>query len=90
MSRLSIEVSEQQHQKIKALAALNGNRTIKEYILEKTLPDTESKGGSMTEGQALKQLETFLMPRIQEAERGDFSTLTMEEILSKAHSQYLE
>jgi hypothetical protein len=86
MSRLSIEVSEHQHQKIKALAALNG-RSIKEYILEKTLPDTAAEDENMTEEQALAQLEAFLSPRIKAAERGEFSSLTMQEILSKAHAQ---
>jgi hypothetical protein len=86
MSRLSIELSEHQHQKIKALAALNGS-SIKEYILEKTLPDGAVETTGMTEAQALSQLEAFLLPRIEAAERGELSTLTMPEILSKAHAQ---
>ena len=38
MSRLSIEVTPEQHQRLKAMAALAG-QTIKEYILERALPD---------------------------------------------------
>jgi len=35
--RLSIEVSAEQHQRLKASAALQG-KSIKDYVLEKTLP----------------------------------------------------
>lgn len=87
MSRLSIEVSEQQHQKIKALAALSGG-SIKDYILAKTLPpEAEEVNKGMTEAEALSQLEAFLAPRIQAAKDGNFSHLTMQEILKKAHSE---
>src|ERR1700758_4124476 len=89
MSRLSIEVSEHQHQKIKALAALAGT-SIKEYILEKTLPSELAEKEVMTEAQALSQLEDFLLPRIKAAENGEFSSLTTQEILKKAHSQDAE
>ena len=40
MGRLSIEISESQHQQIKAMAALRG-LSIKEYILLATLPPPE-------------------------------------------------
>jgi hypothetical protein len=39
MSRLTIEVTEQQHQRIKALAALQG-QSIKEYALQRLFPVT--------------------------------------------------
>jgi uncharacterized protein (DUF1778 family) len=41
MSRLSIEITPEQHQRLKAMAALSG-QTIKEYILERTLPPCRS------------------------------------------------
>lgn len=84
MSRLSIEVSEHDHQTIKAMAALNGV-SIKDYILKKTLPLNNDN----SEAQALMQLEEFILPRIREAESGKLSQLTMKEILAKANSQYL-
>ena len=37
MSRLSIEISPEQHNRLKAAAALHG-QSIKDYILERTLP----------------------------------------------------
>ena len=88
MGRLSIEVSEHQHQQIKAMAALKGI-SIKDYILEKTLPSKMAEDEGMTEAEALSQLEAFLVPRIEAVERGEFSSLTMQEILTKAHSQDL-
>ena len=84
MSRLSIEVSDYEHQKIKAMAALNGV-SIKDYVLTKTLPSNDSTG----EAQALSELEAFLLPRIKEAKQGKISKNNMKEILAKAHSQYL-
>lgn len=41
MSRLSIEIDPEQHRQIKTLATFEG-MTIKEFILSRTLPDSES------------------------------------------------
>lgn len=38
MRRLSIDISPKQHQRLKAAAALRG-KSIKEYVLERSLPD---------------------------------------------------
>ena len=83
MSRLSIEIAESQHQQIKAMAALRGV-SIKDYILERTLP-SEQSGDS--EAAALAQLEAFLAPRIAEVERGEFDSSSMKEILAEARLQ---
>nr|WP_312609110.1 hypothetical protein [Agrobacterium pusense] len=37
MSRLTIDITDQQHQSLKALAALQG-KTIKQYVLERLFP----------------------------------------------------
>lgn len=58
--RLSIDISPEQHQRLKATAALRG-QTLKDYVLERVLLPTE-------EDEALQQLEAFLAPRIKEAE----------------------
>ena len=42
MSRLSIEIEEEQHRLIKTLATFSG-MSIKDYILSKTLPRKEKK-----------------------------------------------
>lgn len=63
MMRLSIEVTPEQHQRLKAVAALRG-QSIKDYVLERVLPDI----AAADEDEALRQLEAFLEPRIQAAE----------------------
>ncbi len=64
MSRLTIEITEQQHQSIKALAAMQG-KSIKEYAMQRLLPLTAD------EEKAMQELEEFLTPRIEAAERGE-------------------
>ena len=49
MSRISIDVSDQEHKKLKALAALRG-QSIKDFVLERAL------GGDEAETAALKEL----------------------------------
>ena len=57
--RLSIDITQEQHKVLKATAAMQG-KSIKDYVLERTLPDEEA---------ALKELEAFLKPRVEEALR---------------------
>ena len=71
MARLTIEVTDEQHQHIKALAALQG-KTIKDYALERLLEPTAY------EALALQELKALLMPRI---EAGTVSTKTLDEIV---------
>lgn len=82
MSRLSIEIPDQQHQQIKAMAAISG-LSLKDYILEKTLPVQEE---TYTEDElsALRELEKFLAPRIAEVERGEASFIGIEDIIKQA------
>jgi len=64
MSRLTIDVTEQQHQTLKAQAALEG-KTIKQYALERLFPaDPE---------QAMQELKALLQDRLAAAERGEIS-----------------
>ena len=64
MSRLTIDVTEQQHQALKARAALEG-KTIKQYTLERLFPP------ETTEEQAMNELKALLADRVAEAERGE-------------------
>lgn len=66
MPRLSIDITPEEHQKLKVISAFIG-KSIKQYILEKALYD-------VTESQELKNLEQFLAPRIESARQGNFST----------------
>lgn len=67
MSRLTIDVTEQQHQTLKAMAALAG-QTIKQYALERLLPSDEE--------QALQELKAMLHERLRAADRGEVSPLS--------------
>lgn len=64
MSRLTIDVTDQQHQALKAMAALEG-KTIKQYALERLFPK------AVGEEQALYALKTLLNERLAQAERGE-------------------
>ena len=73
MSRLTIEVTEQQHQKIKALAALQG-KSIKEYALQRLFAATPE------EERAMQELKALLASRIDEGLRGEVSDQSITEI----------
>jgi len=76
MSRLTIDVTEQQHQALKAMAALEG-KTIKQYALERLLP--EDAGSA----QAWQELKSLLSTRINEALAGKVSAKSVREILDE-------
>lgn len=73
MSRLTIDITEQQHQSLKALAALQG-KTIKEYAIEKLFPVDAD------EERALAELKAVLQKRIAEADQGLVDTRSLTEI----------
>lgn len=77
MSRLSIEVSADQHQKIKALAALQG-KSIKDYILSKLFSSSNED-----EQAALKELEDVLSSRIQQAKESPVSQYSIQQITDR-------
>lgn len=57
MSRLTIDITEQQHQRLKATAALQG-KTIRQYALERLFP------GQADEDNAWAELKTFIEQRV--------------------------
>ena len=65
MSRLTIDITEQQHQALKAMAALAG-KSIKQFTLERLFPP-----GS--EDQAAQELKALLADRVAEAHRGEYA-----------------
>jgi len=77
--RLSIEISPEQHQRLKASAALKG-QSIKDYVLDRTLPDSD-------EQTALQELEGFLKPRIKAAKDGDFSSKSVDDIFNEVEQE---
>jgi len=74
MSRISIDVTVEQHNQLKAVAALAG-KSLKEYVLEKTLPQKTGE-----EARALKDLQNFLKPRVEEVKKGLMSKKTVRQI----------
>jgi hypothetical protein len=73
--RLSIEISPDQHKRLKAAAALQG-QSIKDYVLKRTLPNLD-------EQDALQKLEDFLRPRIEAANNGQISSKSIDDIFDE-------
>ncbi|MBS0590261.1 MAG: antitoxin [Proteobacteria bacterium] len=76
MSRLTIDITSQQHQSLKALAALQG-KTIKQYTLERLFP--VAAGGD----QALQELKTLLRSRIDAGLASEVSRKNINAILDE-------
>lgn len=77
MSRLSIDLTAQQHQALKALAALQG-KTIKAFAVERLFPVAGS------EDLALDELKALLRERLDQAQRGELSARSITEIAADA------
>ena len=76
MSRLTIDMTNQEHQSLKALAALQG-KTIKQYVLERLFP---SDGDA---DQAWQELKAMLDERINAGLVGRVSTKSLRDILDE-------
>ena len=76
MSRLTIDISDQQHQSLKAMAALQG-KTIRQYALERLFPD-DADGEK-----AWQELKTLLGARIDEGLAGKVSGKRIGEVLDE-------
>ncbi|MCC5886609.1 MAG: antitoxin [Gammaproteobacteria bacterium] len=77
MSRLTIDITEQQHQALKAMAALEG-KSIKQFALERLFAVEPGEDDSV---EALRRL---LADRIAEARRGDVVEGSISEIAEAA------
>lgn len=82
MPRLSIDLSEQQHQRLKVAAALNG-QSIKEFVLNRTFAD---QGGAqdLSEEAALTALQGFLQERLEQVKQGKVVPADFEKIRAEA------
>ena len=60
--RLSIDITPEQHQRLKAVAALQG-QSMKDYVLGRVFGDIPAD-----DAEAIRQLEAFLEPRIKAAQ----------------------
>ena len=79
MSRLSIDLTGDQHQRIKALAAIQG-KSIKEYIIEKVFPEQPDND----EQKAWEELQSLLSSRLSDPKQMKASGKTVEQITEAA------
>ncbi len=77
MSRISIDVTDNEHKKLKAMAALQG-KSIKDYVLERTL------GADETDEAALRELEKLLDERIRRAQAGAVSRRSAKQVFAES------
>mgnify|MGYP006216002771 FL=1 len=84
MSRLSIEVTPEQHQLLKAMAALQG-KSIKDFILDKVLPQQAEE---QPQNYSVKQLETLLQQRLTSAHNDNFSEQSVTDIFEQALAEH--
>ena len=82
MSRISIDVTPEEHQRLKALAALQG-KSIKEFVLASTLG---AQSGSAA-AKDLAELEALLDQRLGEARAKGASTKTVTDVFQKARKR---
>jgi len=80
MSRISIDVTSKEHQRLKAMAALRG-KSIKDYVLERTL----GADGDRSQEAALHELESLLDERIRTAQNDSISRRTVGAIFKDAY-----
>jgi len=79
MSRISIDVTAEEHQRLKAIAALRG-LSIKEFVLASTL-------GAQGEDSALAELEALLDRRIQRAKTEGTGHRTVTDLFEQARAE---
>jgi hypothetical protein len=76
MSRLTINLTDQQHQTLRASAVLQG-KTIKQYAIERLFP------GDPGADRAWQELKALLTARVEDALAGNVSTKTVSEIFDE-------
>lgn len=77
MSRLTIDMTDDQHQSLKAMAALQG-KTIKQYALERLFPAND---------QAWQELKTLVAKRVGDGLAGKVSAKSVGQILDEELSE---
>lgn len=81
MSRLTIDLSDQQHKSLKAHAALQG-KTIRQYAIERLFPGGDAAEAGHSD-EAWGQLQDFLNERISAGLAGAVSSRSVEDIVSE-------
>lgn len=77
MSRLTIDMTDQQHQTLKAMAALEG-KTIKQYTLERLF------SAHQLDHDAFDEIRALLAERVEQVQRGELVEASITEIAAQA------
>ncbi|WP_443971456.1 antitoxin [Sphingobium sp. CR28] len=80
MSRLTIDISDQQHQSLKAMAALQG-KSIKQYAIERLFPNDGEQD------QAWNDLKALVARRVGESLEGALSEKSFDTIVEEELGQ---
>ena len=80
MSRLTIDLSDQQHSSLKAVAALQG-KTIRQFAIERLFPEVAEQGD---DAQDWEQFKALIRKRVEAGLAGDISTRTIRQIADEA------
>lgn len=76
MSRLTIDVTDEQHKNLKAVAALQG-KTIRQFAIERLFP------ADSDEDQVWEELKTLLTQRLEEVNAGKVSSRSILDIANE-------
>ena len=76
MSRLTIEISSQEHKQIKTMAAMSG-QSIKDYVMGRLF------SANQDEEEAWQELKSFLMNRIEKSQTEETSSKTLTDITNE-------
>ena len=82
MNRISIEIPPEDHKRLEALAALEG-QSLEEFVLQRTL--AAARGSD--EEQAVLALEAILNDRIRRAEAGEVSDQSVSEVFEEVYNE---
>lgn len=83
MPRISIDLTSEQHKRLKSLAARRG-LSLDDYVLERSLDDQPL---SEDEGNALRDLKAHLEPRLREADDGKIVSVDFKDIAAEARKR---
>lgn len=85
MSRLTIDLTDEQHKALKAIAALEG-KTIKQYSIEKLFRG-KSEAELADENQAWEEFKLFIGKRVDEAEKQGYISKSITEIFDEVWAE---
>lgn len=80
MSRLTIDLTDEQHKNLKAVAALQG-KTIRQYAVERLFPASDERDEDW------ERFNEFINKRIDSALAGELSERTFDEIVDTAFAR---